>query len=113
MNRFLITATGLSLIFMSVLVNAAEPQINVPADMKVTDEQCVTLWKQAEAADTAKADPEAVPLDVVRPFVKDFGKIDSDKSGTVSTKEWADACKSGLVMTPAAASPPDAPPQRQ
>ena len=110
MNSFLVTAAGLSLVLMTALVQA-EPQVNAPSDMKLTDEQCVTIWKQAAAAGTAKADPEAVPLDAVRPYVKDVVKTDTDKSGTVSTKEWADACKAGFVMTPAAAAPADAAPQ--
>lgn len=103
MNRFLLTATGLSLILMTALVNA-EPQVNAPADMKLTDEQCVALWKQAEAADTVKAEPEALPVDVVRPFVKDLTKTDTDGSKTISTKEWAAACEAGFVM-PAPTAP--------
>ena len=99
MNPYLLTATGLSLLLMTVLVNAAEPQVNVPADMKITNEQCVTIWKQAEAADKVKAEPEALPVDVVRPFVKDVTKTDTDGSRTISTKEWAAACEAGLVMT--------------
>lgn len=99
MNPYLLTATGLSLLLMTVLVNAAEPQVNVPADMKITNEQCVTIWKQAEAADTVKAEPEALPVDVVRPFVKDITKTDTDGSRTISTKEWAVACEAGWVMT--------------
>ena len=100
----------LSLLLMTALVQA-EPQANAPSDMKLTDEQCVTIWKKAEAADTAKVDPEALPVEVVRPFVKDVTKTDSDKSGTVSTKEWADACKIGLVTTGPAAPPDQVAPQ--
>jgi hypothetical protein len=110
MTRFLLTAAGLSFVFTAALVKA-EPQANAPDDMKLTDDQCVMIWTQAEAADTVKAEPDAVPLDVVRPYVKDVTKMDPDKSGTVSTKEWADACKSGFVMTPAAAAPADGAPQ--
>lgn len=104
MTHFLLTAAGLSLLLMTAFVNA-EPQANAPSDMKMTDDQCVVIWKQAEAADTVKADPDALPLDAVRPYIKDLMKADPDANGLISTKEWAAACKAGLVTTSPAVPP--------
>jgi hypothetical protein len=94
MNRFLLTATGLSLIFMTALVNAAEPQMNAPADLKLTDEQCSTLWTKARGESIGE-----LKLDEAKPYLKDFTKADIDESGSLDSKEWSDACKAGLVST--------------
>lgn len=101
MNRFMLTAAALSLLFISALVSAnAEPQSNAPSDMKITDEQCVTLWKQAAAG--VAEDTESIPAQAGTAYIKDMAKVDADKDGKLSTKEWANACKSGLIMsTPA------------
>lgn len=96
MNRFLIATA----VFIHGLTLAeAEPQANAPADMKLTDEQCVTIWKQAHAADKATPETETLSLDAVQPYVKDVAKVDLDRDKLISTKEWADACKAGLVMS--------------
>lgn len=101
MNAFLLTAAGLSLLLMTALVQA-EPQGNAPADMKLTDDQCITLWKQAA---TGQPDGETIPAAAAAPYVKDLSKADTDKDGKVSTKEWADACKGGVVTSAPAAAP--------
>lgn len=98
MTRIVFTAAALSFCFMTALVNA-EPQANAPADMKLTDDQCVMIWKQAHAADKAPAETEMLSLDAVRPFLKDVAKADVDRDKLISTGEWADACKAGLVMS--------------
>lgn len=94
MNRFLITATGLSLIFMSVLVNAAEPQANAPADLKLTDKQCSTLWIKARGTSIGE-----LTLDEAKPYIQEFTKADTNKNQTLDSTEWAAACQAGLVST--------------
>lgn len=94
MNRFLLTATGLSLLLMTALVNAAEPQANAPADLKLTDEQCSTLWVKARGASIGE-----LTLAEAKPYLKDFTKADVNDSGSLDSKEWSDACTAGLVST--------------
>lgn len=106
MYRFLVSAAVLSLAFMPVPGDAA-PQSNVPADMKLTDEQCVTIWKRAHASSGADVQAEEIALAAARPYLKDADKVNLDGNGTISTQEWASACKAGLVMsTPAVPAQP-------
>lgn len=93
MNQFLLTAAGLSLLLMTALVNA-EPQANAPADLKMTDEQCSTLWNKARGQSIGELKP-----DEAKPYVRDFAKADTNKDTTLDSKEWADACKLGLVAS--------------
>ena len=58
---------------------------------------------------------EQLSLEAAKPFVKDAVRADADGSGSLSTKEWADACTSGLIMSAPGVSPepiptPETPP---
>ncbi len=92
MHRFLLTATALSLVFMTALVNAAEPQANAPADLKMTDKQCSTLWTKARGESIGE-----LTLDEAKPYIQDFTRADTNKNQTLDSTEWAAACQAGLV----------------
>lgn len=96
MNRFLLTAAGLSLVLMTALVNAAEPQANAPADLKMTDKQCSTLWNKARGTSIGE-----LTLDEAKPYVQDFSRADTNKNQTLDSTEWTAACQAGLVATSA------------
>lgn len=82
------------------LALAAETQANAPADMKLTDAQCTTLWSKASGGATGD-----LAMYKAQPFVKDFKKADINADSKLSETEWKEACAKGWVMseaTPAA-----------
>ncbi len=74
----------------------AETQTNAPADMKLTKQQCATLWDKARAGGSGD-----LSMDQAKPFLKDFEKADVNKDESLSSDEWASACQKGWVMSEA------------
>ncbi len=75
---------------------AVETKAAAPADMKMTDAQCTTLWSSAMG--TATGD---LAMDKAQPYVKDFKKADVNGDSKLSASEWKDACSKGWVMSDA------------
>lgn len=63
-----------------------------PSDMKVTDQQCNTLWSQALGSNTGD-----LAMDKANPFVKDFSMADKNGDKKLSQTEWTNACKEGWI----------------
>lgn len=93
MNPSLLAAAVLSLLLTTPL-HAAEPQANAPADLKLTDEQCSTLWTKARGTSIGE-----LTLDEAKPYIQEFTKADTNKNQTLDSTEWAAACQAGLVST--------------
>ena len=92
-----ITSAGVLAAAIAVLASPlafAEPQANAPADMKITDQQCDTLWQQAGGTGSTE-----LTADKVQKFVKDFKKADANANSKLSATEWKDACAKGYVMS--------------
>lgn len=113
----LLLITGLVLIAMAGLPPSARPQpaaADAP-DLALTDDQCVILWKRAQGTLGDVGGATEISLDAAKPFVKDTARADADADGKLTTKEWADACTAGLIMSAPVVAPeplPQAPEPR-
>lgn len=65
-----------------------------PADMKLTDAQCSTLWTQALAGSSSDLSKEQA-----MPYVTDFKKADTSGDNQLSQTEWTAACEQGWVRS--------------
>ena len=94
----LVSATALAAVFaLTPLCGASaesKTQANAPSDMKLTSQQCATLWNKAQGG--ASGD---LSLDKAKPFLKESDKADVNKDKKVSSEEWSSACQKGWVMS--------------
>ena len=103
MNKFIhATALAAALSLAPLSIAYAETQANAPADMKMTDAQCTTIWSQASAGATGD-----LAMDKAKPFVKDFKLADVNADAKLSAAEWKAACAKGWVMSDANAAATD------
>ena len=64
--------------------------------MKMTDQQCTTLWTTAHGSGSGD-----LSKDKAQHYVKDFKKADINADSKLSATEWKDACAKGWVMSSA------------
>lgn len=99
MNKIIhATALAAALSLAPLSIAYAETQANAPADMKMTDAQCTTIWSKASAGATGD-----LAMDKAKPFVKDFKMADVNADSKLSAAEWKAACAKGWVMSDASA----------
>ena len=67
---------------------------NSPADLKMTKDQCATLW--TKAIGTTSGD---LAMDMAKPYVTDFKKADTNSDKMLSSTEWMAACDQGNIRT--------------
>lgn len=66
------------------------------ADMKLTDQQCTTLWTTAMGSSTGD-----LTMEKAKPYIKDLKSADTNSDSKLSATEWKDACAKGWVMSSA------------
>lgn len=107
MLKVLMATTGILAGLMSAAAFAdtnSTAGANAPADMKLTQAQCDTLWGQASAGVTGD-----VAMDKAQPFTKDFKKVDTNSDGKLSAAEFQAGCTNGLVQMSQANTPSQQP----
>jgi hypothetical protein len=65
-----------------------------PSDLKMTEDQCSTLWTQALAGSSGNLSKEKA-----KPYVNDFKKVDKNGDKSLSEVEWTDACSQGGIQS--------------
>jgi len=94
----LVSATALAAVFaLTPLCGASaesKTQANAPSDMKLTSQQCTTLWSKAHGGGAGD-----LSADKAKPYLKDFDKADVNKDEKLSSDEWSSACQQGWVMS--------------
>ena len=63
-----------------------------PADLKLTQAQCETLWKQADSSGAG-----TLSQSQAQPYVGDFKSLDGDANGKLSGAEFLKGCEGGMV----------------
>jgi hypothetical protein len=85
-----------------ILASALAIAAAIPAsagDMKMTQAQCDTLWKQANPSNAATITESAAQA-----YISDVKAANPDGDGTLDKAEFSKACSSGLVKSSAAGS---------
>jgi hypothetical protein len=85
---------GAAVLFATASLMAGVSAANAPADLKMTKEQCVTLW--TKAIGTKSGD---LAMDMATPYVTDFKKADTNSDKMLSSSEWMAACDQGNIRT--------------
>jgi hypothetical protein len=67
---------------------------NAPADLKMTKDQCSTLWMKALGSTSGD-----LAMDKAAPYVADFKKADTNSDKMLSSSEWMAACDQGNIRT--------------
>lgn len=78
-----------------ILASAIAIAAAIPAsagDVKMTQAQCETLWKQANPTNAA-----TISESQAQAFISDVKAANPDGDGTLDKAEFAKACSSGLV----------------
>lgn len=65
-----------------------------PADMKMTEAQCATLWTEAHAGSSGD-----LSMSKAEPYVRNFKTADANGDNKLSESEWNAACNTGGVKT--------------
>jgi hypothetical protein len=94
-----------SVYLVSTPLQLALAGANGPADLQISDQQCDTLWKQAQGDKSGD-----LTADQAKPFLRDQAKVDKDGDGTITLAEWTNACHEGSVSMSSAAPPDQAVP---
>lgn len=94
-NALMISATTATICAASAFADTAP--LN---DMKMTKQQCATLWTKALGSSSGD-----LAMDKAKPYVTDFKKSDSNSDGKLSSSEWMAACDNGWVKTASASEP--------
>ena len=98
-----VRAFALSVFLITPTLGEAIGGTNGPADLQLSDEQCDTLWRQAQGDKTGD-----LSIEQAKPFLRDQAKADKDADGKITPAEWTNACHEGSVSMSSTA-PPDQP----
>ena len=86
--------TRAAVVFCSATLLSGVAAANAPADLKMTKDQCSTLWMKALGS--ASGD---LAMDKAAPYVADFKKADTNSDKMLSSSEWMAACDQGNIRT--------------
>lgn len=85
---------GAAIVFGTASLMSGVAAANAPADLKMTKDQCSTLWMKALGSTSGN-----LAMDKAAPYVADFKKADTNSDKMLSSAEWMAACDQGNVRT--------------